>query len=89
MQNSQEVDLFWHKIRNTVDELVACLEGLDSDSLDWSPLDDANSLYVLATHTMSNLRHNLVNVLCGLPVTRERDADFIVRGGSAAEIEAR
>ena len=83
MQHSAEIDLYGGKIRNTVDELVGCLEGLDSDTLDWSPLDDANSLYVLATHTMNNLRHNILNVLCGLPVTREREA------GSGAEIEAR
>ena len=33
MQSSPEIDLFWRKIRSTVDELVACLEALDSDSL--------------------------------------------------------
>ena len=89
MKSTREIDLYWHNIKNTVDELVACLEGLDSDSLDWSPLDDANSLYVLATHTMGNVRHNLLNGLCGLPVTRDRDAEFMVRGSSAVEIEAR
>ena len=89
MQSTREIDLYWHKIRDTVDELVACLEGLDSESLDWSPLDDANSLYVLATHTMGNVRHNFLNLLCGLPATRDRDAEFIVRGGSAVELEAR
>ena len=88
MQNSREIDLYWHKTRDTVDEIVACLEGLDSDSLDWSPLDDANSLYVLATHTMGNVRHNFLNVLCGLPITRDRDSEFVARGGSAVEIEA-
>ena len=89
MGKPREIDLYWHKITETVDELVACLEGLDGESLDWKPLDDANSLYVLATHTMGNVRHNLLNVLCGLPITRDRDAEFVVRGGSATEIEAR
>ena len=89
MGKPREIDLYWHKITETVDELVACLEGLDGEALDWKPLDDANSLYVLATHTMGNVRHNLLNVLCGLPITRDRDAEFVVSGGSAAEIEAR
>ena len=89
MQDSREVDIFWRRISNTVDELVACLDGLDGDSLNWSPLDDANSLYVLATHTMGNVRHNFLNVMCGLPITRDRDAEFVARGASAAEIEAR
>ena len=89
MDNPREVDIFWRRISDTVDELVACLEGIDGDSLNWSPLDDANSLYVLATHTMGNVRHNFLNVLCGLPITRDRDAEFVARGASAAEIEAR
>ena len=89
MQSSREIDLFWEKIRNTVDELVGCLEGLDSDALDWRPLDDASSLYALAAHTIGNVRHSFLNVLCGLPVTRDRDAEFMVSGGSAAEIDAR
>ena len=38
---------------------------------------------------MGNVRHNLLNVLCGLPITRDRDAEFVARGASAAEIEAR
>ena len=89
MENPREVDIYWRRISDTVDELVACLDGLDGDSLNWSPLDDANSLYVLATHTMGNVRHNFLNVLCGLPITRDRDAEFVARGASAAEIEAR
>ena len=89
MGNTREVDLYWRRIRDSVDELVACLEGIDGGSLDWRPLEDANSLYVLATHTMGNVRHNFLNVLCGLPVSRDRDAEFVARGGSAAEIGAR
>ncbi len=88
MSNSTEIDLYWREIRNTVDGLVGCLEGLDSDSLDWSPLGDANSLYVLATHTMGNVRYNVLNVLCGLPVTRDRDSEFVVVGGSSEGVGA-
>lgn len=88
MDNSPEIDLYWDKIRNTVDEMVACLEGLDSDSLNWKPLDDANSLCVLATHTMGNVRHNFLSILCGGPITRDRDSEFAAMGASVAEIEA-
>ena len=38
---------------------------------------------------MGNVRNILLNVLYGLPVTRDRDAEFMVSGGSAVEIEAR
>ena len=89
MADPREIDLYWHKITDTVDELVACLGELDGESLDWKPLDDANSLYVLATHTMGNVRHNLLKRPLRLPITRDRDAEFVARGGSATEIEAR
>ena len=76
MRSSREIGLFWEKIRNSVDELVGCLEGLDSESLNWRPLDDANSLDVLPTHTMGNLRNNLLNVLCGESVAHPRLARY-------------
>ena len=88
MDNSPEINLYWDMIRNSVDELVACLEGLDGDSLNWKPLDDANSLCVLATHTMGNVRHNFLSILCGGPITRDRDSEFAAMGDSVAEIEA-
>ena len=88
MDNTREVDLYWDMIRNSVDELVACLEGLDGDALNWKPLDDANSLCVLATHTMGNVRHNFLSILCGGPITRDRDSEFAAMGDSVAEIEA-
>ena len=88
MQSAQEIDLYWNKISNTVDDLAACLECLDSDSLNWSPLDDANSLYILATHTIGNVRNNFLKVLCGQFATRDRDAEFMAMGVSAAEIVA-
>ena len=37
MTHARETDVYWLKISNTVDEIVACLEGVGSDDLDWSP----------------------------------------------------
>ena len=47
MESPREVDLYGRRIGKTVDELVACLEGLDGDSLNWSPL-------VVAGHAAEN-----------------------------------
>ena len=85
MESSREIDLFWEKIGNSVDELVGCLEGLGGDSLNWRRLDGANSLYVLTTHTIGNLRHNLLNVLCGLSVARPRLARYSHAGESGPQ----
>ena len=85
MEGSREIGLFWEKIRNSVDEIVGCLEGFDSESLNWRPLDDDNSLDVLATHTMGNLRNNLLNVLCGLSVARPGLARYSHGGESGPQ----
>lgn len=88
MQQTRQIDIFWRLISDTVDELIGCLEGLSSDDLNWSPLNDANSLYVLATHTMGNVRFNVLGGICDVPVQRDRDAEFVATGSSADEIKA-
>ena len=89
MQQTREIDIFWTLIAGTVDELVGCLEGLGESELNWSPMDDANSLYVLATHTMGNIRQNVLRGLCDVPLQRDRDAEFLATGVSPDEIKAR
>ena len=86
---NREIDVFWRLIANTVDRLIGCLEGQRADDLNWTPLEDANSLYVLATHTMGNIRQNVLGGLCDVPVQRDRDAEFQVTGDSPEEIKAR
>ena len=88
MQQTRQIDIFWRLISDTIDELIGCLEGQSSDDLNWSPLDDANSLYVLATHTMGNVRFNVLGGICDVPVQRDRDAEFVATGNSADEIKA-
>ena len=85
MGSSREIDLLWEKIRNTVDELVGFLEGLDGDSLNWRPLDNASSLYVLAVHAMGNSWSNFLNVLCGLSVARPGLARYSHGGESGPQ----
>ena len=75
-----ETMLFWRYISSTMDQLLATLDGLTAAEINWSPIGDANSLYVLATHTMGNITQNLLEVLCGQPVHRQRDAEFTAQG---------
>ena len=69
-------------IEDTVDELVGCLEGFGEYEFNWSPIDDANRPFVLATHTMGNIRQNVLGGLCDVPVQRDRDAEFVATGDS-------
>jgi len=57
---SREIASFWRFITSAIDRLIVCLDGLDQTELDWRPLPDANSLYVLAVHTLANTEENIL-----------------------------
>ena len=78
-----EIDTYWNFIRRSIDRIFSCLERLDGEELNWRPLHNANSLYVLATHVMANVEANVLGVLCGLEISRNRDDDFNARGSSS------
>jgi len=63
--------------------IIACLEGLDQEQLNWRPeVPGANSLWVLAVHSMANARQAVLAVLGGAPDTRDREAEFAAHGAS-------
>src|SRR6185312_4026793 len=74
---SPEVASFWRAIRETVDRLLATLDGLSQDEINWRPAaPEANPLSILAIHTMGNVEENILETLCGQPVNRQRDREF-------------
>ncbi len=81
-----EVAMYWRFIVSSVDHVLLCLDGLSEEDLNWRPLENANSLYVLATHTLGNIEENILDVLCGQAVHRQREAEFAVRGDSSASL---
>jgi len=68
---------------------VACLDGLNQDDLDWRPIASANSLHVLATHIFGVLEQNLLGILGGQSVQRDRDAEFVAKASSAEPVQKR
>jgi uncharacterized damage-inducible protein DinB len=83
-----ETMLFWRYISSSIEQLLATLEGLSAQEINWSPIANANSLYVLATHTMGTTAENLLEVLCGKPVHRQREAEFAAQGNSPELLHA-
>jgi uncharacterized damage-inducible protein DinB len=81
-----EVAMYWGYIKSSVDRILRCLEGLDETDLNWKPLDNANSLYVIATHTIANIEANILGVLCQQDIVRHREEEFKARGSSTAPI---
>jgi uncharacterized damage-inducible protein DinB len=85
-----EVATYWRYIAGSLDRLSACVTTLDEAELSWRPpADGANSLRALAVHTFANAEENLVGVLGGRPVARDRDAEFQAATGDGRELERR
>jgi uncharacterized damage-inducible protein DinB len=85
-----EVAIFWRYTARSLDRLVALIAGLDEVELGWRPpAEGANSLRVLAVHTLGNTEENLVGLLGEEDVARDRTAEFTAGGGDGAELERR
>jgi uncharacterized damage-inducible protein DinB len=82
----KEIESLWGYIKRSVDRILACLEGLDEDDLNWRPLGNANSLYILAVHMMTNIEANILGVLCFQNIVRHRDEEFKARGSSVEPV---
>ena len=75
-----EGTLFWRYIASSLDRLIGCLDGLTPEELNWRPAAlDANSVYALAVHMLGTTAENLLGLLGGQPVRREREAEFAAR----------
>ena len=85
----QEIESLWRFIRRSVDRIFICMKGLNEEDLNWRPLPNANSLYVLATHAMANIEANILGVLCGLEILRNRDDEFKAEGSSTEPLQQR
>ena len=80
---------FWSYIEHSVDQIVATLDGLEADELNWRPAGaETNSLFVLATHMLGALDETLLGVLCGQPRPRDRDAEFGASDATADPLRA-
>lgn len=84
-----EIELLWNYIRRSVDRILSCLEGLEEDDLNWRPLENASSLYVLAVHMVANVEVNILGVLCFQNIIRHRDEEFKARGSSIEPVRQR
>jgi hypothetical protein len=73
------VAALYHELHAMMRELV---RGMDHGTLNWSPLPKANSLAVLATHTLGSERE-MIRALRGITSDRDRDAEFKVEAEAA------
>jgi uncharacterized damage-inducible protein DinB len=64
------------------------VDGLDPDSLDWLPVDGANSIAVIVTHAMGAERFLIAQLVGGTDIHRDREAEFKTRQVNAAHLRA-
>ena len=73
------VAALYHELHAVMRDVV---RGVDHGTLNWSPLPKANSLAVLATHTLGSERE-MIRALRGIATDRDRDAEFKVEAEAA------
>lgn len=89
MTPDKEIESLWRYIRRSIDRILLCLDGLEEDDLNWRPLDNANSVYVLAIHMIANVEANILGVLCSQNIIRHREEEFNSRGSSVEPVRQR
>lgn len=84
-----EIETLSRQIQSLLARACDCLEGLSEAQLNWqTPIDGANSAYVIAAHTLGNARAWVLGIACGQPIERDRPAEFLASGRDAAELVA-
>lgn len=70
-------------------EIGAIIQDMKEDELNWTPLSGevSNSIYALVVHICGSEAYMIHQVVGGRQVKRNRDAEFIAHGESAAELE--
>lgn len=77
---SAEVETFWRYISSSLNRMMAALDTLPPELLNWRPpAHGTNSIFVLANHTLSNARVNLIGTPCESRFERDREGELQVR----------
>jgi hypothetical protein len=86
---NEEIATYAASIRTRLERVVACLDGLSAAQLNWRPtVDEGNSPYALAAHTMGNARAWVLGIASGHPIERDRPSEFASAGNDAAAFRA-
>jgi hypothetical protein len=87
---SPEVAQFWQYISGSLDRLVELAAGLDDEALNWRPqAEDTNSIGTLSVHTLGNAEENVLEILAGHAVHRDRDSEFTAGSMAPHELAQR
>ena len=72
------------RLLEEVERVLSAADGLDATQLSWAPsTKGANSLLVLAAHTVGAAERHVVRSIGGGEVTGTREEEFVARGDMA------
>lgn len=84
-----QLSIYAEKIVEHVDRIVGSLQGMSPDEINQAPpVPNANTLLILAVHTMANVEESIFEVIGGESVGRDRDSEFRASGHTAEEVQA-
>ena len=70
-------------IQQRLELIISCLKDLTPEQLNWSPpIEGANSAYVLANHTLGNVRAWVLGITCQQSIERDRPGEFSASANS-------
>ncbi len=86
-----ELENYLHRIEDHHQQIIDLIDGLPRDGLNFFPitmpdLQVSNSIAVLTTHVAGAEHRWVGEVIGGLPVTRDRAAEFAIRVRNAAPL---
>lgn len=86
---NNELMAYAKSLRHRLELVIAAVHGLDAAQLNWRPpVDGANSVWVLGTHTAGNARAWVLGIACGRDLGRDRPAEFASSGDDASQLIA-
>ena len=77
------------RVRARRADITKTLDGLNAEALNWRPLpSDANSLYALASHSLGAERKWIHEIIGGLKIERDREAELRAQAQDAQPLSA-
>lgn len=84
---SAEIDGYRDQLGWILDQVAVSLGGLPASRLAWRPEGlDANSIWAITSHIVGCTRAYVLGLGCGLPIYRDRAAEFSAVGDDADEL---
>lgn len=84
-----EIQMYTGTLTRRVDWIIDSMDGLSPEEIEARPpVPESNSLLVLAVHTMSNVEENILEIIGGQHVGRDRDGEFRSSGRTVEDVRA-